>query len=116
MKEKKVNNWYREGKGYVFTFAREREAIGVKVDLEHGDIGEEEEGKLRIISEGIISHGLPVLGIGPLELEAVSREDYLSDRYTHPADDFVEGVRDLQEREKGILGGKKGEEKGKKTN
>ena len=86
----KVRNWFMEGKGYIFTFAKDREAVGVKVDLKSGTIQEDEEDKLHEISDNIIQKGLPVLGIGPRELKPISREDYNSDRYTHPVDSLIE--------------------------
>jgi hypothetical protein len=99
MDEERVRNWYPEGEGYVFTFAKGGEAVGVKVDLKHGTIREDEEDKLRGISENIIEKGLPVLGIGPGELKAISVEDYGSDRYTHPADDVMDKMEDLREKQ-----------------
>ncbi|QTA85830.1 hypothetical protein [Desulfonema magnum] len=88
-----IKNWIPDKHGYIFTFAKNREAIGVKVDLAHGTIREDEDDRLREISDHIIQKGLPPLKIGPGELKAISHEDYLSDKYTHPADALTEKAK-----------------------
>ncbi|MBN2125280.1 MAG: hypothetical protein JW821_13365 [Deltaproteobacteria bacterium] len=96
MASDRVKNWYREGEGYIFTFAKGREAIGVRVDLKGGDIREDEEDRLHEVSDQIIIKGLDVLGIGPLEIIAISVEDYGSDKYTHPADEIVKRTKEME--------------------
>lgn len=96
MASERIKNWYREGESYIFTFARGREAIGVRVDLKGGDIGTESEERLHEVSDRIIIKGLPVLGIAPLEIRAISVEEYDSDRYTHPADEIVKRTKDME--------------------
>jgi len=93
----KVQNWNLDEDGYIFTYAKGREAVGVKVDLKSGTIREDETEKLHQISDNIIQKGLASLYIGPGELEAISPEDYLSDKYSHPADELMEHARQFQE-------------------
>ncbi len=92
----KVRNWIVDGDGYIFMFAKAREAVGVKVDLTNGMISENEHDKLHQISDYIIKNGLPDIGIESDALAPITREDYLSDGYTHPADDLFEEIRRMQ--------------------
>ncbi len=92
-----VRNWIPDGDGYIFMFAKDSEAVGVKVDMTNGVIKEDEHDKLHKVSEHIISSGLPDIGIESSELLPISREDYLSDRYTHPADDLFEQISRMQQ-------------------
>jgi len=93
---KKVRNWIVDGNGYIFMFAKDREALGVKVDMTNGIIRADEHDKLHQVSEYIIKNGFPDIGIESSELTPISREDYLSDTYTHPADDLFEEIRRMQ--------------------
>ncbi len=92
----KVRNWIADGDGYIFMFSKDREAVGVKVDMTNGVIREDEHDKLHQVSEHIVKSGLPDIGIESNILTPISREDYLSDKYTHPADDLFEEIRRMQ--------------------
>lgn len=86
--ESQIKNWISEKQGYVFTFAKDREAIGVRVNIQGGAVGEHEEEKLRKISDTIVKNGVSVLDIEPGGLTPISVDDYLSDKYVHPADEM----------------------------
>jgi hypothetical protein len=92
-----VRNWIPDGDGYIFMFAKNSEAVGVKVEMTNGVIREDEHDQLHQVSEHIIRGGLPDIGIESNELEPLSREDYLSDKYTHPADDLFEEIRRMKQ-------------------
>ncbi len=88
--EKKIINWYPEGIGFIFMFARDKEAYSVKVDFQNGTIDESQEKELRKVSDTIVKKGIPEMDIRPFDLMPISKEDYLSEEYTHPVDSIME--------------------------
>ena len=89
-KEKK--NWMGLGGGFMFMFAKGKEAIGVKVDLTGGTVAPEDTPQLRRISDTIIQKGLPDLNVGPGELKPLTKAEYHSDQYHHPVDDVADSM------------------------
>ena len=93
--EKKAKkNWMELGSGYMFMFAKGREAIGVKVDVTGGTVDPGDTSRLRSISDTIVKNGLPQLEVGPGELVPLTKAEYHSDQYHHPVDDIVDQAQE----------------------
>lgn len=88
-KKKIIKNWFRDEDVFTFTFAKDKEAIGINVEFTNGTITEDEVEKLQKISDQMIMRGWPNMKIKPGELKPISVEDYYSDEYYHPTDDLI---------------------------
>lgn len=90
--ESRIKNWTSDKHGYIFTFALGREAIGVRVNIQGGTCEENEEEKLWKISDTIVENGVSLLNIESGSLDPITVDDYLSDKYVHPADEMSKHV------------------------